>query len=128
LGETLLDRTATTANRNYRVTVQVTPINDAFTIEEFENTIQPIQQTLFTKAMNLGQFRKKKGVLKDNSTNKTSPFELGSSFQIQPSIVLSKYITINHDDSDFETIKSYCLTLLESIKPEIYPQHAVRER
>jgi hypothetical protein len=97
-------------------------------VEEFEQTIEPIQQTFFTRLMSLGQFAKKKGALRDTSTNKTSPFDLGSSFEIQPSILLSKYITINGDETDFGRIKNYCFELLERVKPEIYIQHAVQER
>lgn len=127
-GETLLESTSTQTTRNYKVTVKITPTNDDLSVEEFEQTIEPLQQTFFTRLMNLGQFVKKKGTLRDTSTNKTSPFDLGSSFEIQPSILLSKYITINGDDTDFERIKNYCFALLESVKPEIYIQNAVQER
>jgi len=127
-GETLLENTQTISARNYRVTVQITPINEAFSIEEFEQNIIPIQETFFTRIKKLGQFTKKKGTLKDNSTDKKTPFDLGTSFEIQPSILLSKYITINNDESDFERIKTFCFSLLESVKSEIYIEYAVQER
>lgn len=127
-GETLLESTNTQTTRNFKVTVNITPTNDDLSMEEFEQTIEPLQQTFFTRLMNLGQFVKKKGTLRDSSTNKTSPFDLGTSFEIQPSILLSKYITINGDESDFERIKNYCFALLESVKPEIYIQYAIQER
>lgn len=127
-GETLLERTSTQTTRNYKVSVKITPTNDDLSVEEFEQTIEPLQQTFFTRLMNLGQFVKKKGTLRDTSTNNTSPFDLGSSFEIQPSILLAKYITINGDDSDFGRIKNYCFELLESVKPEIYIQDAIQER
>ena len=78
--------------------------------------------------MRLGQFLIKKGTLRDTATNKTSPFDLGSSFEVQPSIHLSKYITINGDETDFGRIKEYCFELLESVKTEIYIENAVQER
>lgn len=127
-GETLLESTSTQTTRNFKVTVKIIPTNEDMSLEEFEETIEPLQQTFFTRLMNLGQFVKKKGTLRDTSTNKTSPFDLGSSFEIQPSILLSKYITINGDDTDFERIKNYCFSLLESVKPEIYIQDAIQER
>jgi hypothetical protein len=114
--------------RNYKVTVQVTPVEGDLTISEFDETIAPLEQTFFTRLMHLGQFSKKKGVLKDTMTNKTSPFELGSSFEIQPSILLSKYVEINGNESDFERIKEYCFNLLESIRAEIYNSNAIQER
>lgn len=127
-GETLLESTSTQTTRNFKVTVKITPTNKDLSVEEYEQTIEPLQQTFFTRLMHLGQFAKKKGTLRDTSTNKTSHFDLGSSFEIQPSILLSKYITINGDDSDFERIKKYCFELLESVKPEIYIQNAIQER
>lgn len=127
-GETLLESTSTQTTRNFKVTVKITPTGEDLSINEFEQTIEPLQQTFFTRLMHLGQFVKKKGTLRDTTTNKTSPFDLGSSFEIQPSILLSKYINIVGDESDFERIKSYCFTLLESVKPEIYIQNAIQER
>jgi len=127
-GETLLESTHQSSNRNYKVTVQIIPSDDKFSLKEFEEKNEHIQKAYFTRLMNLGQFSKKKGVLVDNSTGKTSPFDLGTNFEIQPSILLSKYISINFDESDFERIRAYCFNLLESIKSEIYIQNAVQER
>jgi hypothetical protein len=127
-GETLLESTSTTSSRHFKVTVKITPIENDLSINEFEETATSLQDTLFTRLMNLGQFTKKKGTLRDTATNKTTPFDLGTSFEIQPSILLSKYITISGDDSDFEKIREYCFNLLDTIKPEIYIQHAVQER
>jgi hypothetical protein len=127
-GETLLESTSTRTTRNFKVTIKITPTKEDLSIKEFEQTIEPLQQTFFTRLMNLGQFVKKQGSLRDITTNKTSPFDLGSSFEIQPSILLSKYITINDDESDFERIKKYCFLLLESVKPEIYLKDAIQER
>lgn len=127
-GETLLESTQITNGKNYNVTVRVTPTKKDFTIDEFNEVINPIQKTFFTRLLTLGDFTKRKGTLKDSTTDKTSPFDLGSSFDIQPIILLSKYIEINHDETDFIRIKNYCLFLLEDIKKEIYTQYAVQER
>ena len=127
-GTTLLDSVSTEVTRNFKVTVKITPTDEDFSLEEYQQTIVPIQQTLFTRVMHLGQFLKKKGTLRDTTTNKTSHFDLGTSFEIQPSILLSKYITINGDDTDFERIKDYCFRLLEDVKPEIYVQDAIQDR
>jgi hypothetical protein len=127
-GHTLLESTITQTTRNYKVAVKITPTNDDLSIEEFQQSIEPLKQTPFTKFMRLGQFLIKKGTLRDTATNKTSPFDLGSSFEVQPSIHLSKYITINGDETDFGRIKEYCFELLESVKTEIYIENAVQER
>jgi hypothetical protein len=127
-GATLMDNTSTTRNRNFKVTIKITPTNEDFKVEEFESTIEPIQETIFTRVLKLADFAKKQGTLKDNDTKKTTPFDLGSSFAIQPSIQLSKYIDIKNDESDFGRIKEYCFNLLETMKPEIYLQDAIQER
>lgn len=127
-GETLLERTSTPSTKNYKVTVKITPTKQDLSLQEFEQTIEPLQQTFFTRLMNLGQFVKKKGTLKDSSTNKTSQFDLGSSFEIKPSILLSKYILIQGDDTDFDRIKNYCFELLEIVKPQIYIENAIQDR
>ena len=127
-GETLLENTSITTERNFKVTVQITPVTGNMSVDEFEETVEPLQQTLFTRFMNLGQFLNKKGVLKDSKTDKTSPFELGTDFEIQPSILLSKYIDLRGNESDFTRIRDYCFTLLDSVKAEIYNQNALQER
>lgn len=127
-GETLHEGTHIRNERAYKVTVQITPIKEDFSLQEFEELIEPIQKTTFASSLRLGMFSKQKGQLKDNGTDKTSPFELGSSFEIQPTIVLSKYIDIKNDENDIERIRSYCFSLLETVKPEIYTQYAVQER
>lgn len=128
LGETLLGKTSTRTTRNYRVTVKVSPISEDLSLDEFNQTVEPLQNTFFTKLMRLGDFTKKQGTLRDNITNKTSPFDLGSSFEVQPSILLSKYITIQGDETDFDRIRDYSFSLLESIKSEIYLEYGIQER
>lgn len=127
-GETLLENVNNILNRNYKVTVQVTPITDNLSINEFEQTIEPLKNTGFARNMNLGQFTNKKATLTDNTTNKSSPFELDSAFEIEPTILLSKYIDFGEGDIDFNLIKNYCFSLLEDIKSEIYIQNAIQER
>ncbi|MBT0560463.1 hypothetical protein J5308_07060 [Riemerella anatipestifer] len=113
--------------RNFKVTVKIEPTKDGITYSEFDEIITPIENSMF-KNLRLGVFNKKKGALKDNETGKSSPFQLDNNFAIKPSIILSKYITINHDDSDFIRIKDYCFEILENIKQEVYPRNAVQER
>lgn len=127
LGQTLLNNTQVN-NRNYKVTVKIVPTDEDLSMEEFEQTIQPIQQVTLARIFNLGNFLKKKGTLRDSTTKKSSPFDLGTSFEIQPAILLSKYLTLTESPEDFEKIKTYCFQLLESIKPEIYLHHAIEVR
>jgi hypothetical protein len=125
--ETLLGNSIVTKTQSYKITVKVTPTEEDLTIDEFEKSIEPIQKTGFS-FLNLAGFKKKKGTLKDSNTGNTTPFDLGTSFEIQPSIMLSKYLSLNNDASDFEKIKKFCFDLLSQIKSEIYPQNGVQER
>jgi len=113
--------------RNFKVTVKIEPTEEGLTYTEFDEVIEPIEEATF-KNFRLGIFNKKKGSLKDNETGKSSPFQLDNNFEIKPSILLSKYITINYNESDFERIKDYCFEILENIKQEVYPRNAVQER
>ncbi|UMQ42977.1 hypothetical protein MKS83_04630 [Chryseobacterium sp. Y16C] len=125
--DSLLGNTVNFDTRNFKITIKIEPTDSGFTYDEFDEAIAPIEQTTF-KNFRLGIFNKKKGSLKDVDTGKNAPFELDNNFQIKPSIILSKYVTINYDESDFPRIKEYCFQLLESIKQEIYLQNAVQER
>jgi hypothetical protein len=126
-GESLLDKTYQTKGRNYKVSIKITPIGKEFTIDEFDRALEPIGKTMFTQHLSLKQFSQKKGIMRDRSTNKTSPFEI-EKYNVKPVILMSKYIDIKNDESDFDRIKEYCLTLLQEIKSEIYPQYAVQSR
>jgi len=42
--------------------------------------------------------------------------------------MLGNYIEIQHNESDFDRIKTYCFEILENIKSEIYPINAIQER
>jgi len=127
LSESLLDKTYKTQAQNFNVTIKISPIGDEFTINEFENAKELIQKKTFSNILHLNQFKKRSGMMRDGNTNKTSPFQLDS-FDIKPSILLSKYIDIKNDESDFDEIKKYCFELLETVKLEIYAHHAVQNR
>lgn len=126
-GESLLEEMHKTVGQDYKVSIKITPTGKEFTISEFEEAIKPIEKTIFGKHLNLGAFTKRKGIMRDTTTNKTSPFEI-ETYKIKPVISLSKYIEIKNDESDFDRIKEYCFNLLEEIKSEIYPQNAVQNR
>jgi hypothetical protein len=127
-GETLLGSTYKNVSKHYKITIQIKPTKDDLTIDEYEKTVPKIKETFFTKLMTLGQFKNQKGSLRDSITNKTSSFDLATSFDVKPSILLSKYITLKNDESDFERIKQYCFKLLEVLKTEIYNTDAIKER
>ena len=93
----LLGNTVNFETRNFKVTVKIEPTDSGFTYDEFDEAIAPIELTTF-KNLRLCIFSKKKGSLKDGDTGKSTPFVLDNNFQIKPSIILSKYITINYDE------------------------------
>lgn len=126
-GETLLDTPVIQQQHDFMVTVDIKPSGDDLTVLEYEGIIERIKRTLLG-ILPLGQFRKQTGALRDRATNRNSQFEIGTDFDIHPTIFLSKYIRIAGDDTDFDRIRDYCFQLLEEIKTEIYPQNAVQER
>jgi hypothetical protein len=115
--------------KKYKVTIQIEPLTGDLSLNEFEKIKSPIQQNTFSlSGIKLFNFRTKKGTLKDAETNKPSKFDLDSDFDIKPAIILSKYLEIKNDKSDFDRIKKYCFTLLDEIKTSIYPLDAIQER
>lgn len=126
-GETLLDETRIDTERNFIVTVKIKPIDGDLTMQQFEKTVSSFNKTIFTKTKNLSEFFKKRGTLRDNSTNKETPFELDSNFEIQPVILLRKYIVFPNDEMDFTLVRDYCFGLLDELKQQIY-DHGISER
>lgn len=123
----LLEPAIALENRNFKVTIKIEPTEEGLSYTEYGNIVRTIEERNFHN-ISLNTFDKKKGSLKDNQTGKTTPFMLENNFDIKPSIILSKYIEINNDESDFDRIKEYCFSLLEIIKQEVYPINAVQER
>jgi hypothetical protein len=126
-GPTLLDEEVVTQQHDFLVTVDIKPTRSDLTIQEYESVIERIKRAVL-KILPLDNIRKQTGALRDKATNRNSPFEIGTDFDIHPTIFLSKYIEIVGDSSDFNRIRDYCFTILEEIKREIYPQNAVQER
>jgi hypothetical protein len=124
--DTLLGKSVIT-QKNFRVKVVIETIKEPLTIREFQNSIDEIQKVSLVKRA-LSTFANKKGSLKDNSTAKQTTFELGTNFEIQPYIILSKYVTIRGDESDFKRIQNYCFTLLDEVRQQVYPGYATKER
>lgn len=127
LASTLLQSPTESNEREYKVTVKIEPKGEGLTYND-SNTIQNIGNAILN-SLRLNSFDKKKGTLKNNTTQKTSPFSLSEQdFQIKPAIMLGNYIEIQHNESDFDRIKTYCFEILENIKSEIYPINAIQER
>lgn len=125
---TLLDNPINININHFKVTIKIEPVDEGFTYDEFNQIIGPIEDVAF-KEQRLSGFLRKKGSLMANQGNKTSPFTIGNDFEIKPIILLSRYIDFTgHQPNDFNSIKEYCINLLNDIKPEIYPQHAIQER
>ncbi|GJN63131.1 hypothetical protein [Elizabethkingia anophelis] len=125
--QTLLYSPISTDQQYYRVTIKFEPVDTELTYEECEKSVKGLGGKSIFEYLPLRLFKKKKGVLK--ATNgKTTPFELNEKYDIKPTILLSDFIMINNDESDFERIKEYCFTLLKELKGVIYTNNAVQER
>lgn len=127
LGKSLLDDPVTERQHNFVVTVDIKPDGDDLSVKEYEGLIERIRKVVLG-TLSLGKFKRQTGSLRDNATQRNSPFELASDYDIHPTIFLSKYVKLKGDEEDMEQIKMYCLKLLEEIKKEIYPQRGVEER
>jgi hypothetical protein len=126
-GQTLLNEPIIQQLNDFIVTVDIKPAGDELTVQQYGGIIEAIKRTIIG-ILPLGQFRKQVGSLRDIATSRKSQFEIGSDFDIQPTIFLSKYIQIVGNQTDFARIREYCFQLLEEIKTEIYPQNAIQER
>lgn len=127
LGETLLESVSHTEGQKFKITINIEPTDEGINMNDLENVIAPIEETTF-RNLPLSLFNRRRGSLRDNSTRKTTPFELDNNFVIKPTIILSKYIAINYDESDFERIKQFCFQILSDLKQEIFLTNAVQER
>lgn len=125
--DTLLENVVEGIAQNFKVSIKITPTNEPLSYDLFATALNQIERKSFLGNL-LGNFLSKKGSLKDSETNKTSQFDIGTNFEIKPSILLEKYIIIRGDDSDFGRIREYCISLLENLKTEIYPENAVQDR
>jgi hypothetical protein len=127
-GQTLLDDPMNEIQKNFKVSVTITPIDGDLTIEQFESSVDSLRnQSLWNQALSF--FKRKKGTLRDNTTTKQSAFDLDSNFEIKPVILLSKYIDFIPSQDFFGQIKEYCRSLLEEeVIPQIYMTDAIQER
>jgi hypothetical protein len=125
--QTLLDNPLAINNQHYKISVKITPSDEPLSVDEFNAARAPMLNSIFGGTA-LSRFAKRTGFLMDNETQKTSPFELDSSFNIQPVILLSKYIVFEENESDFQKIRDYCFGLMNSFRDTLYPVNAVQER
>lgn len=126
LGATLSDDAIKIKDRFFNVMVQIVPVDDEFSLDEFDEIVEKLSETRFMHKK-LGIFKKKTGNLTDGTTGNRAPFELDNDFDIHPKIDLKKYLTFEDDVINFDLIKTFCITILNELKAELYPQHAVQE-
>lgn len=125
--QTLLYSPISSDQKYYRVTIKFEPVDTDLTFDECEKSVKGLGVKSLFEYLPLNLFKKKKGVLK-SANGKTTPFDLNDDYNIRPSILLSNFIEINNNESDFERIKQYCFTLLTELKEVIYTDNAVQER
>lgn len=125
VGETLLDESFTENDQRFKITIKIEPVDENLSYNALENRLHSLAKTVFQK-IPLGSFSSKKGTLKSEK-GRTTRFDIDSDFEIQPSILLSDYIELIGEDSDFKKIKDFCLEVLEEVKQEIYHDYAVQE-
>lgn len=127
-GRTLHSKTQK-RDRKFKVEIKITPTKEDLTVNEYDEIVGPIQDSLFASRLKLGTFISRKGRLRDQITKRTSSFDIANGFEdIRPTILLSKFIDIDGTEQDFDRIRKFCFSLLEEVKAEVYPSHAVQER
>ena len=109
----------------FNIKVTITPTGDITSISEASNFIERIGSTFALKIGNkiqsLSSFSKKKGTMKNEEKKKSLPFVIDKENEIRPIIELDKYLTPDENGNyERNSLKSYCDSLLEKIKPEIY--------
>lgn len=124
-GTSLLDAAITERNQNFKVTIKIEPTNEDIEVINFPQFISSIERSTF-KNFSLSSFRKKKGRLKNDVSGKSTPFEIGSDFEINPAIPLTQYLS-PQNEVNFNGIHTYAMTILNEIKPIIYASNAVQE-
>jgi hypothetical protein len=68
-----------------------------------------------------------KGTLKNMETNHSSPFVIGTNFDIKPAIYLGEKISTNDGIPDWKELEKYCFALLPEIVKEVYPNYKINE-
>ncbi len=127
LGQTLLEDPIIQEDHEFVVKVEIKPLRNELTVEEYTGIIDRIIHKV-QRFLPQNAFNRRTGTLRDRATDRNSQFEIGTDFDIHPTIYLSKHIELTGQESDFDRIRDFCFRLLEEIKTEIYPQHAVQER
>ena len=125
--KTLFGRMKVQENR-FKVEIKISPVGEDFSVDEYNRIIDPIQQNSFARKLRLLDFRKRKGNLRDQTTSKTSQFEISSELEVRPIIQLSKFVRIEDNEGDFDRIRDFCFELLDEVKLQIYPSDGVQVR
>lgn len=108
--------------KTYEVTVQIKPVGESIPYEDVDsivNATQDLSVSFLGECKRFVGFIKRKGVMKNKDTNKTSTFDFDKGEMIRPCIPLDEDY-ISQGVLDREKIKAYCASLLNSIKNEIY--------
>lgn len=126
-GQTLLAPAINLQDKNFKVVVRIEPLGD-MTIEQFEAAKADLDDKM-VGTNRLGGFRIRRAALKDNSSGKKSPFQMDSDYEVKPVIFLRKHINFPDGVFSFPLVAKYCEDLLENtLKPDLYAQHAIIER
>ena len=114
--------TYTNGPSHYRLKVIIEPVGDGvINVDDFEkNYLEKfISKTALGKS--LKKFNTKKGRIKKNS--RETPFKIGGINEILPIIHLGEEYVDERGTPLFNSVKKYCLKVLESIKTEVYKKN-----
>ncbi|OPC28709.1 hypothetical protein BAX97_06525 [Elizabethkingia meningoseptica] len=113
------DTSFTSIAEGYKFEVRIVPIGGGFSPDSVAKVFSMVGLEILGKKT-LRRFGKKDVVVQNNVTKKTTHFELGKDFEgIKPRIYLANRIQFESNEiPNFESLKAYCLELLDDIKIE----------
>jgi hypothetical protein len=120
-----IDAASTIGTETFTVTVSIKVKDGGEKISKLGELLNLARKIRFGNKKNpltLDEFRSQTGMLHDGTHQ--SSFELGGQLDIKPTIYLKNRIATQPDGTPvWESLEQFCLTLLEEIKPEVYPEN-----
>ena len=109
----------------YNVVVQIQPQNQAVNLNGLETLLEKVGNMtvkIGNRIKPLSEFEKKRGSLKNEEMNRTSPFTLDNEEKVRPIIALDDLFEIDEEGNFPRTnLKNYCDDILSQIHADIYP-------
>lgn len=110
---------------SYNVVIQIQPQNQVVNLGTLDTLLEKVGNMTIkigNRIKPLSEFEKKRGSLKNNEMNRSSPFTLDDEEKVRPVIILDDLFE-KDEEGNFQRndLKSYCDDILNQIHSDIYP-------